>query len=116
MLINREQVIHQKTKYQIHIFTFVYVLSFFSNRKPKQFKYKPRYQKKENSEGKRKPISFKEKPISDAMYDRYDRTRFNDLRKAGQQRMLIKATVLAILIVLLILYLDQIEEMLKKIK
>ena len=92
------------------------MLSFFSNRKPKQFKYKPRYQKTEEDNDKTSRISFREKPYSDAMYHRYDRIPFNDLRKAGQQRMLIKVVILAILLIVLILYIESIEEMLKKLE
>jgi hypothetical protein len=92
------------------------VLSFFTNRKPKQFKYKPRYQSKSNSKDTSKRISFQEKPYSDAMYERFDRIPFTRLKKAGRQRILIKAAVLAILLIILIVYIDSIEEMLKKLE
>ena len=49
------------------------------------------------------------------MYDRYDRVPFTDLRKAGKQRVMIKAAVLAVILIVLILYIDKIEEMLKKL-
>ena len=49
------------------------------------------------------------------MYGRYDRIPFADLKKAGIQRMKIKAIVLAIIIVILILFVDKIEEFLKEL-
>ncbi len=91
------------------------MFSFFSNRKPRQFNYKPQYQKGKYLNEEPKRISFKEKKFADAMYDRYDRVPFTDLRKAGRQRMLIKAAVLAVILILLILYVDKIEEVLKKL-
>ena len=89
------------------------MFSFFSNRKPKQFNYKPRYQKDAEDKKLEKRISFKKKKYSDAMYDRYDRASFTDLKKEGKRRILIKVIVLAMLLSVLILYLDKIEEMLK---
>ncbi len=91
------------------------MFSFFSNRKPRQFNYKPQYQKSKSPKEEEKKISFKEKKYSDAMYDRYDRVPFTDIRKAGRQRVMIKAAVLAVILIVLILYVDKIEEMLKKL-
>ena len=91
------------------------MFSFFSNRKPRQFNYKPQYQKSKFPKEEEKKISFKEKKYSDAMYDRYDRVPFTDIRKAGRQRVMIKAAVLALILIVLILYVDKIEEMLKKL-
>lgn len=91
------------------------MLSFFSNRKPKQFNYKPRYQN--DSEGKEKEnrVSFRNRKYSDAMYNRYDRASFNDLKKEGKKRIMTKVIVLVILLSVLVLYLDKIEQLLKKI-
>jgi hypothetical protein len=50
------------------------------------------------------------------MYERFDRIPFTRLKKAGRQRILIKAAVLAILLIILIVYIDSIEEMLKKLE
>ena len=93
--------------------TLVRMFSFFSNRKPKQFNYKPRYQKDSEDKKKEKRVSFKKKKYSNAMYDRYDRVPFTDLKKEGRKRIMIKVIVLVVLLSILILYLDKIEEMLK---
>lgn len=90
------------------------MLSFFSNRKPKQFNYKPRYEDNKGKKEKPGRISFQSKKYSGAMYERYDRIPFADLKKAGRQRIMIKATVLAVLLIVLILYVDKIEEVLKE--
>ena len=89
------------------------MFSFFSNRKPRQFNYKPLYQKDSETKNKEKKISFKKKKYSDAMYDRYDRASFTELKKEGKKRILVKVVVLAILLSIIIFYLDKIEEMLK---
>ena len=89
------------------------MLSFFSNKKPKQFNYKPRYQKNTEIKSNTKPISFRNKKYSDAMYNRYDRIPFTDLKKEGRKRITIKVIVLVVLLSILILYLDRIEEILK---
>lgn len=89
------------------------MFSFFSNRKPKQFNYKPRYQKDSEDKKNEKRVSFKKKKYSNAMYDRYDRVPFTDLKKEGKKRIMIKVIVLVVLLSILILYLDKIEEMLK---
>ena len=89
------------------------MFSFFSNRKPKRFDYKPRYQKNTENNNKEKRVSFKNKKYSDAMYSRYDRTPFTDLKKEGKKRITIKVIVLVVLLSILILYLDRIEEILK---
>lgn len=93
--------------------TLARMFSFFSNRKPKQFNYKPRYQKDSEDKKKEKRVSFKKKKYSNAMYDRYDRVPFTDLKKEGRKRIMIKVIVLVVLLSILILYLDKIEEMLK---
>ncbi len=93
--------------------TLVRMFSFFSNRKPKQFNYKPRYQKDSEDKKNEKRVSFKKKKYSNAMYDRYDRVPFTDLKKEGKKRIMIKVIVLVVLLSILILYLDKIEEMLK---
>ena len=93
--------------------TLARMFSFFSNRKPKHFNYKPRYQKDSEDKEKEKRISFKKKKYSNAMYDRYDRVPFTDLKKEGRKRIMIKVIVLVVLLSILILYLDKIEEMLK---
>jgi len=89
---------------------------FFSNRKPKQFNYQARYQNTKTEKEPKKKISFKDKSYSDAMYDRYERVPFADLKKAGRQRMMIKAAVLAVVFIILILYVDKIEELLKELE
>tara|TARA_B100000614_G_scaffold234205_1_gene230019 strand:+ start:1925 stop:2203 length:279 start_codon:yes stop_codon:yes gene_type:complete len=91
------------------------MLSFFSNRKPKQFNYKPRYQNDSEGKEKEKRVSFRNRKYSDAMYNRYDRTSFNDLKKEGKKRIMTKVIVLVILLSVLVLYLDKIEQLLKKI-
>jgi len=90
------------------------MFSFFSNRKPKQFNYKPRYQNDFEGKEKEKRLSFKNKKYTDAMYNRYDRASFNDLKKEGKKRIMIKVIVLVVLLSVLVLYLDKIEELLKK--
>lgn len=95
--------------------TFETMLSFFSNRKPKQFNYKPQYQKSKGTKEEEKSVSFRQKKYADAMYDRYDRVPFTDLKKAGKQRMMIKASVLAVILVVLIIYIERIEELLQKL-
>lgn len=93
------------------------MISFFQNRKPKQFSYKPRYSDSSKKVGdEKKRISFNDKKYSDAMYDRYDRTPFADLKKAGKTRMMIKAIVLAIILGLLVLYFDKLELLLNEIR
>ena len=91
------------------------MISFFSNRKPKQFNYKPRYEGNKDRKKNPESISFRKKKYSGEMYGRYDRIPFADLKKAGIQRMKIKAIVLAIIIVILILFVDKIEEFLKEL-
>ena len=88
--------------------------SFFSNRKPKQFKYKPRYQKDTEVSNKEKRIDFNNKKYSNAMYERYDRIPFNDLKSEGQKRIMVKVAILIVLLSILVFYLDGIEEILKK--
>lgn len=89
------------------------MFSFFSNKKPKPFNYKPRYQKSIEDKKKEKRVSFRHKKYSDAMYERYDRVPFIDLKKEGKKRIMIKVIVLVVLLSILVLYLDRIEEMLK---
>jgi hypothetical protein len=89
------------------------MFSFFSNRKPKQFNYKPRYQKQTEDKNIEKRVSFRQRKYSDAMYSRYDRIPFTKLKKEGRKRITIKVIVLVVLLGILILYLDRIEEILK---
>lgn len=92
------------------------MLSFFSNRKPKRFNYKPRYQNDESKTEERERISFTNKKLSNAMYDRYERVPFGDLRKAGRKRLMIKATIITVALLILTYYIDKIEELLKSIE
>ena len=117
LLINGEQVTAWKDLKNSHYpYLWALMFFFFSNRKPKQFNYQPRYQKTKTEEEPKKKISFKDKSYSDAMYDRYERVPFADLKKAGKQRMMIKAAVLAVVFIILILYVDKIEELLKELE
>ncbi len=101
------------TENHLHFLTLYQMFSFFSNRKPKQFNYKPRYQKNTEDKKKDKHVSFRKKKYTDAMYSRYDRIPFTDLKKEGRKRITIKVIVLVVLLSILILYLDRIEEILK---
>ena len=89
------------------------MLSFFSNRKPKKFNYKPRYQKNKEKRDKEKRVYFNTRKYSDEMYERYDRVPFTSLKREGKKRMMIKIIVLIVLLSILVIYLDRIEEMLK---
>ncbi|MBI35050.1 MAG: hypothetical protein CMP67_06765 [Flavobacteriales bacterium] len=90
------------------------MFSFFSNRKPKKFNYKPRYQKDSEGNEKEERLSFRNKKYSDAMYNRYERVPFNDLKKEGRKRIMIRVIILAVLLIVIIVYLEKIEEILKK--
>lgn len=89
------------------------MISFFQNRKPKQFNYKPRYSSEKKSEDKR--IDFTKQKYADAMYERYERQRFSDIRAKGRRSLMIKAIILVVLLIALIVYFDKIERILRGI-
>lgn len=89
------------------------MISFFQNRKPKQFNYKPRYSSEKKSEGKK--IDFTQQKYADAMYERYERQKFSDIRANGRRSLMIKASILAALLIALIMYFDKIERILRGI-
>lgn len=89
------------------------MISFFQNRKPKQFNYKPRYTSSEPKDENK--IDFTKKKYVDAMYERYDRQKFSEIKEQGKRSIMIKSVVLAVLLIALIIYFDKIEALLREI-
>mgnify|MGYP000040876830 CR=1 FL=1 len=94
------------------------MFSFFQARKPRRYNHKAQYQKNtsENKEANERRISFTQKKITNEMYDRYDRIPFSDIKKAGRNRIMTKAIILAVILSLLIIYFDKLEDLLSKLE
>ena len=94
------------------------MFSFFQARRPRQYNHKPQYQKSTSGkkEANERRISFTQKKITNEMYDRYDRIPFSDIRKAGRNRIMTKAIILAVILSLLIIYFDKFEDLLSKLE
>ncbi|MFT4898283.1 MAG: hypothetical protein ACI9U0_000057 [Flavobacteriales bacterium] len=94
------------------------MFSFFQARKPRRYKHKAQYQKStsEKKEANERTISFTQKKFTNEMYDRYDRIPFSDIKKAGRNRIMTKAIILAVILSLLIIYFDKLEDLLSKLE
>lgn len=64
-------------------------MSFFFQKKPKQFDYKPIYTEKEE---------LKDSNLSDKMYDQWNRASYAELLKAGNFKIIITIAIGAVLI------------------
>jgi hypothetical protein len=85
------------------------MIFFFGNRKHRQFNYKPQYIKEEELEEKDDEISFRKPGLSDAMYDRWNRIPFDEVKKTNQKRTLYIMVVLVFILGLLVLNLERLE-------
>lgn len=92
------------------------MISLFKNTGPKRFNFKPVYydpirEKKEAA----KKINFREKNYSDKMYGKWDRVSFTKMRESGKRQAIILLLITAVLLIIMIYNLENIESLLRKL-
>lgn len=93
------------------------MISFFGNKKHRQFNYKPQYLNEDEldkEDDEDEGISFRKPGMSDAMYKRWNRIPFDEVKKVNQKRTLYIMLVLVFILGLLLLNLERLEPWLRQ--
>lgn len=91
------------------------MLSFFNNRKPRQFNFKPVYHKQEKEGDDEKKFSISENRYTEQMYNKWERIPFSELEKEGKKRLKRISLITGTAILIIWRYWDEIEEILRRI-
>lgn len=92
------------------------MIFFFGNSRHRKFNYKPQYLNEEELKepGEDEGISFREPGLSDAMYDRWNRIPFEEIKRKNRRKTIYTMVTLVFMLSLIILNIDRLESWLRQ--